>query len=359
MGLEIERKFLVTGDEWKRADSVLIQQGYLSSNKDRIVRIRTIADKSYITIKGLTNGISRSEFEYEIPFKDATELLDICETPIIRKYRYNVQYSGRIIEVDEFLDLNKGLVIAEIELNSENDKTVLPTWIGEEVSSDPRYFNSNLIINPYCNWNDTDKKLSSEEDLNKVDILFSVINNNSNNVEYIVIIEDKSKDYDDYSCKSIEGAHLFNSEALMTQVLNQWNFNKSGVFRGVEVWPAFRDWLYEWQAKVYKYNKDNFSFKKIEILKDLHKHIFQKNELKLEAIHDANHQLLSFSFLNIVDNTTFKYLNNAKFEYRNNDGSIEMNCSINIINKIIHVIDNMDVDNDIKNEIILSIKSTI
>jgi len=359
MGLEIERKFLVIGEEWKNADSVLIQQGYLSSNKNRIVRIRTIGDKSYITIKGLTNGISRSEFEYEIPFKDATDLLDICETPIIKKNRYNEKYSGIIIEVDEFLDLNKGLVIAEIELNSENDKLLLPTWIGEEVSSDPRYFNSNLINNPYCNWSNSDIILPSEEDLNKVDMLFSVIDNNYNNVEYIAIIEDKSKDYDDYSCKSIEGAHLFNSEALMTQVLNDWRFDKFGVSRGVEIWPAFRDWLYEWQAKVYKYNKDSFIFKKVEILKDFHKHIFQKNELKLEAIHDANHQLLSFSFLNIVDNTTFKYLNNAKFEYRNNDGSIEMTCSINIINKIIHVIDNMEVDNDIKNEILLSLKSTI
>jgi CYTH domain-containing protein len=154
MGQEIERKFLVRGDDWRRlATGKTYRQGYLSTVKERTVRVRTIDDKGFLTIKGISRGVSRSEFEYEIPAEEANQLLDeLCERPLIEKRRHTIPAGRHTWEVDEFFGENEGLIVAEIELASESEAFLRPSWIGEEVSSDPRYFNANLIRNPYKNW---------------------------------------------------------------------------------------------------------------------------------------------------------------------------------------------------------------
>ena len=154
MGKEIERKYLVKSDEWKSlAKGKYYRQGYLSTVKERVVRVRTIDDKGFLTIKGITVGVSRSEFEYAIPAEEANLMLDnLCEKPIIEKFRAKIEYAGLIWEIDEFHGENEGLTVAEVELKEENPKFEFPSWIGEEVSGDPRYFNSNLIANPYTKW---------------------------------------------------------------------------------------------------------------------------------------------------------------------------------------------------------------
>jgi adenylate cyclase len=154
MGQEIERKFLVKSEAWKAgAKGTVYRQGYLSSVKERVVRVRTIEDKGFLTIKGLTKGVSRSEFEYEISVGDANAMLDhICEKPLIEKTRYKVPVGGLVFEVDEFFGENAGLVVAEVELQDEKQRIDLPDWIGAEVSGDPRYFNSNLIKHPFTKW---------------------------------------------------------------------------------------------------------------------------------------------------------------------------------------------------------------
>jgi len=154
MGKEIERKFLVKGNRWKEISTgVLFRQGYLSTVKERTVRVRTIDNKGFLTIKGITVGATRPEYEYEISVSDANEMLDsLCEKPIIEKNRAKIEYKGLIWEVDEFFGENEGLVFAEVELESEEQKIELPDWIGEEVTGNPMYFNSNLIKNPFKNW---------------------------------------------------------------------------------------------------------------------------------------------------------------------------------------------------------------
>jgi adenylate cyclase len=153
MGKEIERKFLVKTDEWKElAKSTHYRQGYLSSQKERVVRVRTIDDKGFLTIKGITVGATRLEFEYDIPLSDTKELLELCEQPIIEKSRAKIGFAGLTWEVDEFYGVNKGLTVAEVELETEDQKFEKPDWIGEEVTGDPRYFNSNLIANPFTEW---------------------------------------------------------------------------------------------------------------------------------------------------------------------------------------------------------------
>jgi adenylate cyclase len=154
MGKEIERKFLVLGADWKRgASGVAYRQGYLSTVKERTVRVRTVGEKGYLTIKGITIGLSRSEFEYEIPAAEANAMLnDLCERPLIEKTRYRVPHAGLTWEIDEFFGENAGLVVAEVEVKDELQKIALPPWAGKEVSGDPRYFNSNLIKNPYSQW---------------------------------------------------------------------------------------------------------------------------------------------------------------------------------------------------------------
>ena len=154
MGIEIEKKFLLTGKEWKQlATGTAYRQGYLNSAKERTVRVRTINDQGFLTIKGVSVGATRLEYEYEIPLEDANELLDeLCEKPLIEKNRYKVNFSGFTWEIDEFFGENDGLIVAEIELESEDQAFDKPDWVGEEVTGDSRYFNSNLINNPYLKW---------------------------------------------------------------------------------------------------------------------------------------------------------------------------------------------------------------
>jgi len=154
MGTEIERKFLMKDDSWRSlAKGTKYRQGYLNSTKERVVRVRTIDDKGFLTIKGITTGASRVEYEYEIPDAEATAMLDeLCEKPLIEKNRYKIAFGGLTWEVDEFFGENLGLIVAEVELESEDQQFERPGWIGEEVTGDPKYFNSNLIQNPYQKW---------------------------------------------------------------------------------------------------------------------------------------------------------------------------------------------------------------
>jgi len=153
MGKEIERKYLLVGDEWKSlGEGTLYRQGYLNSQKERVVRARTMGDKAALTIKGITVGATRLEFEYEIPFSDCESLLELCEQPLIEKTRYKIKFDGLVWEIDEFHGVNDGLVVAECELESEDQEITKPTWVGEEVTGDPRYYNSNLIANPFTTW---------------------------------------------------------------------------------------------------------------------------------------------------------------------------------------------------------------
>jgi adenylate cyclase len=155
MAKEIERKYLVKTDVWRpQGEGIHFKQGYLNSQKERVVRVRIEGSKAKLTIKGITTGVTRSEFEYAIPVEDAAILLDqLCEKPLIDKHRHKEQHGGLTWEIDVFHSENEGLVIAEVELPSEDIRPELPPWAAEEVSSDPRYFNSNLLKNPYRNWN--------------------------------------------------------------------------------------------------------------------------------------------------------------------------------------------------------------
>jgi adenylate cyclase len=155
MATEIERKFLVVGDAWKTGAGVLVRQGYLNRDPQRTVRIRVSGDAAWITVKGITTGATRSEFEYAIPRDDAAALLALCEPPILEKTRHRIQHAGHCWEIDEFHGDNAGLVVAEVELEQENEPLELPPWIGPEVTADPRYFNSNLAAHPYRQWSDS------------------------------------------------------------------------------------------------------------------------------------------------------------------------------------------------------------
>lgn len=152
MGVEIERKFLVIGDTWREVAGTRLSQGYLNRDKARTVRIRLAGDEAFLTIKGLSQGASRAEFEYEIPFADGEALLPLCEKPIIEKIRRKIPMDGFVWEVDEFFGENAGLVVAEIELESEDQAFPRPEWLGAEVTQDARYFNSSLASHPYSRW---------------------------------------------------------------------------------------------------------------------------------------------------------------------------------------------------------------
>lgn len=154
MATEIERKFLVSSDDYKKlALPVYYRQGYLSASSTCVVRVRIAGEKAYLTIKGRTKGLTRDEFEYEIPVDEANEMLSkMALTHIIKKNRYIIEFAGNTWEVDEFLGDNAGLVIAEIELQSEDAPFDKPVWVGKEVSDEGRYFNSSLSQNPYTNW---------------------------------------------------------------------------------------------------------------------------------------------------------------------------------------------------------------
>lgn len=154
MAEEIERKFLVKGVAWQSlATGVLYRQGYLSTVNERTVRVRTIGNRGFITVKGITVSITRLEFEYEIPYADAEQMLnELVERPIIEKKRYTIRYGDAVWEVDEFLGANQGLVVAEIEVDHADAVFAKPDWVGEEVSHDARYFNNNLVRHPYTTW---------------------------------------------------------------------------------------------------------------------------------------------------------------------------------------------------------------
>lgn len=154
MAQEIERKFLVAGVSWKAGvTGTLTRQGYLSSNKERTVRVRIAGGKAFLTIKGVSRGVVRTEFEYPIPLEDASTMLEaLCERPLIEKTRWVVPFGGFIWEIDEFHGANTGLVVAEVELPSAGTKPPLPPWVREEVSSDPHYYNANLVEKPFTTW---------------------------------------------------------------------------------------------------------------------------------------------------------------------------------------------------------------
>lgn len=154
MATEIERKYLVVGDEWRRLGTASeFRQGYLSTVKERTVRVRVIGEQGYLAVKGITVAATRTEFEYEIPADEARVMLaELCEQPIVEKNRYAIDWVGLVWEVDEFFGANAGLVVAEVELEDADEEIELPEWIGEEVTDDPRYFNSNLVARPYSTW---------------------------------------------------------------------------------------------------------------------------------------------------------------------------------------------------------------
>jgi adenylate cyclase len=152
MATEIERKFLVQGTQWRNDSSVRFTQGYLNRDKERTVRVRIAAGKAFLTIKGVTRGASRAEFEYEIPVADAEQLMKLSDGPIIQKNRHVIVHDGLKWEVDEFFGDNAGLVLAEIELTSEEQSFSRPPWLGAEVTQDRRYYNSSLASHPYCLW---------------------------------------------------------------------------------------------------------------------------------------------------------------------------------------------------------------
>ena len=155
MAIEIERKFLVVGDDWRQAPAVPYAQGYLNRDKQRTVRVRIVQAQAWLTIKGASSGATRAEFEYPIPVADAEQLLALCDGPLVRKTRRVVFHAGATWEIDEFEGDNAGLVVAEIELPSESAPFESPPWLGAEVTHDPRYFNSNLASAPFCTWPDS------------------------------------------------------------------------------------------------------------------------------------------------------------------------------------------------------------
>lgn len=155
LAIEIERKFLIRDDAWRRgASGKDYRQGYLTVDPERTVRVRIAGDEGFLTIKGKTVGMARSEFEYPIPLAEAALLLDqLCLRPLIEKTRYTLSFGGHVWEIDEFSGDNQGLIMAEVELNSADEQVELPPWIGKEVTGDRRYYNASLIRNPYKSWN--------------------------------------------------------------------------------------------------------------------------------------------------------------------------------------------------------------
>lgn len=153
MAVETERKFLVSGDSWRSlGNPIPYAQGYLARGDGVTVRIRIAGEKAFFTVKGPVVGISRPEFEYPVPLEDAHEMLKLCKDPAIEKTRTRVTHASHVWEVDEFGGDNQGLIIAEVELSSPDEKVALPSWVGIEVTGDPRYYNSNLAVHPYRDW---------------------------------------------------------------------------------------------------------------------------------------------------------------------------------------------------------------
>ena len=152
MGIDVEPTFLVVGDAWRAAPAVPYAQGYLNRDKQRTVRVRVVQQQAWLTIKGANAGAVRAEFEYPIPVSDAEQLLALCDGPLVRKLRRRVEHAGHAWEIDEFQGDNAGLVVAEIELPSEDASFERPAWLGAEVTHDARYFNSSLAAAPFSTW---------------------------------------------------------------------------------------------------------------------------------------------------------------------------------------------------------------
>lgn len=154
MGQEIERKFLVVGDDWRQgAQGELMRQGYIPTQDARTVRVRRVGDRAYLTLKGPAVGLVRPEFEYPIPVADAQTILDtLCQPPLIEKTRYRLPRGNVVWEIDEFWGDNQGLIVAEVELTHADQVVDLPDWIGTEVTQDVRYQNSSLARYPFKIW---------------------------------------------------------------------------------------------------------------------------------------------------------------------------------------------------------------
>jgi len=155
MGIETERKFLVKNDNWKKdnARGLWCCQSYITEDATSLIRVRIVGEKGFLTIKKRREGLSRYEYEYEIPLCDAREMLNrICRYPVIEKTRYEVLYGGILWEIDVFEGPNRGLTVAEIELHDETEEIIKPPWLGMEVTDDPRYLNINLAKHPYQLW---------------------------------------------------------------------------------------------------------------------------------------------------------------------------------------------------------------
>lgn len=155
MAVEIERKFLLNREKWEEVEKPLgefYRQGYLLTDPTKTIRVRQTSDKGFLTIKGISVGASRAEYEYEIPLQEAKELLDQFAVAELSKIRYKISIGNHLWEIDVFLGDNKGLIVAEIELQNEDETFNIPEWIGEEVTGEEKYYNSNLVLKPYQNW---------------------------------------------------------------------------------------------------------------------------------------------------------------------------------------------------------------
>lgn len=155
MAIEIERKFLVDEDKWNalaKPQGTHYKQGYIINSERGAGRVRVAGERAYITFKGASTSISRAEFEYTVPVNEAIELLKLFALSSVEKIRYRIEFEGKLWEVDVFLGDNEGLIVAEIELQSEDEQFELPEWVAAEVTHDERYFNSNLSTNPYKTW---------------------------------------------------------------------------------------------------------------------------------------------------------------------------------------------------------------
>ncbi|HMK05998.1 MAG TPA: CYTH domain-containing protein [Flavobacterium sp.] len=155
MGVEIERKFLVDKEKWAAIEKSApnrMRQGYLLTDPHKTIRVRMTDTGGYITIKGLSTGATRTEFEYEIPKHEAEELLNLFSVSELDKIRYEITFSDKVWEVDEFLGENEGLIVAEIELMSESEEFELPGWITREVTDEEKYYNSSLSVRPFKRW---------------------------------------------------------------------------------------------------------------------------------------------------------------------------------------------------------------
>jgi adenylate cyclase len=155
MGIEIERKFLVNSEKWEQEEKPsgeIFRQGYLLTDPAKTIRVRQTSTKGFLTIKGISVGPTRAEYEYEIPFEEAKELLDQFAVSELSKIRYKISVDHHIWEVDVFFGENEGLIVAEIELKSEDESFKIPDWIGQEVTGEEKYYNSNLTQLPFKNW---------------------------------------------------------------------------------------------------------------------------------------------------------------------------------------------------------------